>query len=253
MFNEHPFLDRFAAAAREGFKGVECLFPYAYPIEEIRSRLQDNGLVQIMFNCPPGDWDGGERGIASLPGREDDFKRAIESALAYARTLGATRLHIMAGLLREGQDRQRQRAVYLDNLAYAAQQAVAHDITILIEPINTRDIPGYFLNRQDEAHAICREVGMPNLKVQFDLYHCQIVEGDVAMKMRRDIGNIGHMQIAGVPKRHEPNIGELNYPYLFALMDELKYEGWVGCEYRPRGKTSDGLGWFRESLCKGTS
>jgi hydroxypyruvate isomerase len=128
-----------------------------------------------------------------------------------------------------------------------------HGITIWIEPINTRDLPGYFLNRQDEAHAICREIGMPNLKVQIDLYHCQIVEGDVATKMRRDIANIGHMRIASVPDRHEPNIGELNYPYLFALMDELKYDGWVRCEYRPRGKTSEGLGWLRESLCEGTS
>ena len=250
MYNEYDFLDRFAAAARDGFKGVELLFPYNFAAGEIKARLNDNGLTQALFNCPPGNWAAGERGIASLPGREDEFKRGIEQALDYACVLGNTCLHVMAGLIQPGQDRVRHRTAYLENLAYAAQQAVTHGITILIEPINVRDMPGYFLNRQDDAHTICREIGLPNLKVQFDLYHCQIVEGDVAMKMRRDIAGIGHMQIAGVPERHEPDIGELNYPYLFQLMDELGYEAWVGCEYRPKAGTSEGLQWLKSWLAK---
>lgn len=246
MYTEHEFLGRFAAASKDGFRGVEFHFPYGFLPGEIKTRLADAGLAQVLFNCPPGDWNAGERGIAALPGREEEFKRSIERALGYADALGAARLHVMAGLIRPGQDSARHRAVYVCNLAYAAQQAAAHGITILIEPINTRDMPGYFLNRQDDAHAICEEVGAPNLKVQFDLYHCQIVEGDIATKMRRDIAGIAHMQIAGVPERHEPDIGELNYPYLFRLMDELGYDGWVGCEYRPKAGTSEGLGWLRD-------
>lgn len=253
MYNEHEFLDRFDAAARDGFAGVEFLFPYSFVVGEIQARLRSNGLTQALFNCPPGDWAAGERGIASLPGREEEFKRSIERALGYAHVLGNTRLHVMAGLIQPWQDRSRHLDVYLRNLAYAAAQAAMHGISILIEPINTRDMPGYFLNRQDDAHAICREVGVSNLKVQFDVYHCQIVEGDVAMKMRRDIDGIGHIQIAGVPDRHEPDIGELNYSYLFQLMDELRYDGWVGCEYRPKGGTSEGLGWFKNWSSKGTS
>ncbi|HCE07717.1 MAG TPA: hydroxypyruvate isomerase [Oxalobacteraceae bacterium] len=251
MYHEHVFLDRFAAAAGDGFSGVEFLFPYGFLAGEIRARLQDCNLTQALFNCPPGDWDGGERGIACLPGREDEFKRGIERALGYASVLGNKILHVMAGRLKPEQDTARNRAVYLRNLAFAAQQAAPHGITIVIEPINTRDIPGYFLSLQGDAHAICREVGAPNLKVQFDLYHCQIMEGDLAMKMRRDIGGISHMQIAGVPERHEPDSGEINYPYLFRLMDELGYGGWVGCEYSPRAGTSEGLGWLRSWLQRG--
>ena len=248
MYNEYGFLDRFAAAAKDGFMGVEFLFPYGFAPEEIKARLVDAGLTQVLFNCPPGDWNASERGIAALPGREEEFKRGIEQALNYAHVLGAKRLHVMAGLVRDGQDRALHRAVYLRNLAYAAQQAAAHDVTILIEPINTRDMPGYFLNYQDDAHAICAEIGAPNLKVQFDLYHCQIMEGDLAKRMHRDIVRIAHMQIAGVPERHEPDIGELNYPYLFRLIDELGYDGWVSCEYRPKAGTSEGLGWLRSWL-----
>lgn len=245
MYSEHAFLDRFAAAKGDGFAGVEFLFPYEFEANEIRTRLQAAGLEQVLFNAPPGDWAAGERGLASLPGREDEFRRGFELALEYAGVLGNQRLHVMAGLLQPGVERARQRDIYLDNLAHAAHAAAAVGITVLIEPINSRDMPGYFLNRQAEAHAVCREVGADNLKVQCDLYHCQIVEGDLAATLRRDIAGIGHIQIAGVPQRHEPDIGEINYPYLFALMDELKYAGWVGCEYRPRGGTSAGLGWLR--------
>ena len=248
MYNEFDFLDRFAAAAKDGFSGVEFLFPYSFPANEIKTRLEVHGLTQALFNCPPGNWEQGERGIASLPGREEEFRRSIEKALSYAVVLGNKRLHVMAGTIKPEQDRARHHAVYLDNLRYAAQQAAVHGITIVIEPINSRDMPGYFLNRQDAAHAIRCELGASNLKVLFDLYHCQIVEGDLTMRMRRDIAGIGHMQIAGVPARHEPDLGEVNYPYLFGVMDELGYDGWVGCEYRPKAGTSDGLGWLKSWL-----
>jgi len=245
MYNEHAFLDRFAAAAADGFDGVEYLFPYDFTAAQIRTRLDAAGLTQVLFNAPPGDWAAGERGIAALPGREEEFRRGLELALDYAGVLGSRRLHVMAGLLQPGQDRARQRDVYLANLAHAARAAASVGVTLLIEPINLRDMPGYFLNRQAEAHAICQEVGAANLMVQCDLYHCQIVEGDLATTLRRDIAGIGHIQIAGVPERHEPDLGEVNYPYLFTLMDDLGYAGWVGCEYRPRAGTSAGLGWLR--------
>jgi len=248
MYHEQPFLDRFAACARDGFRAVEYLFPYEHAAAEIRSRLDSNGLVQALFNAPPGDWAAGERGMAALPGREDEFRRSVETALDYARTIGNDKLHVMAGLIGAAADRARQRETYLRNLAWAADAARADGIQILIEPINQRDMPGYFLNRQDDAQTLCREVGAPNLRVQFDCYHCQIVEGDLAMKLKRDIAGIGHIQIAGVPERHEPDIGELNYPYLFALIDSLGYDGWIGCEYRPKADTSGGLGWLRPYL-----
>lgn len=244
MYNEYAFIERFAAAATDRFEAVECLFPYEFAPALLRQQLDDNGLVQALFNAPPGDWAGGERGISALPGREDEFARGVDLALEYAAVLGNRNVHVMAGLVAPSENRARHRDVYLRNLAYAAQAARSAGVTIVIEPINTRDMPGYFLNRQDDAQAICRELGAPNLKVQFDCYHCQIVEGDVATKLARDMAGIGHIQIAGVPERHEPHLGELNYPYLFALIDKLGYDGWVGCEYRPHGATSAGLGWF---------
>ncbi|HYD78805.1 MAG TPA: 2-oxo-tetronate isomerase [Paucimonas sp.] len=246
MYHEFEFLDRFAAAAKDGFAGVEFLFPYGFLASELKSRLFDHGLTMALFNAPAGDWAAGERGIAALPGREMEFRRGIERALGYAGVLGNKRLHVMAGIVDAARDREHCRETYLRNLEYAAEQAASHGITITIEPINTRDMPGYFLEHQREAHAICGEVGAPNLKVQFDLYHCQVMEGDLACAMRRDIGRIAHMQIAGVPDRHEPDDGEIHYPYLFALMDKLGYDGWVGCEYRPRAGTSEGLGWMRK-------
>jgi 2-dehydrotetronate isomerase len=244
MYNEHQFLDRFAAAAGDGFKGVEFLFPYEHPAGEIRHRLDEHGLTQALFNAPPGNWAVGERGIASLPGREEEFRRSIATALHYVQVIGNQTLHVMAGLAVAGVERGRQRAVYMNNLAYAADEAATLGVTVVIEPINTRDIPGFFLNRQDEAQAICAELGKPNLKVQFDLYHCQIVEGDLATRLRRDMPNVGHIQIAGVPERNEPDTGEVNYGYLLSLIEELGYAGWIGCEYRPAAATSAGLGWF---------
>lgn len=246
LYPQHDFLDRFAAAAADGFAAVEYLFPYAYNPQELKQRLDDNGLVQALFNAPPGDWDACERGIASLPGREAEFRSGVERALEYAQVLGNDKVHVMAGLLPNEDLRQRHQAVYLENLAFAAKQAKAAGVTILIEPINTRDMPGFFLNRQDQAQDICKQVGADNLKVQFDCYHCQIVEGDLISKLRRDFAGIGHIQIAGVPDRHEPNLGELNYNSLFEEIDRLGYTGWIGCEYRPKGDTSQGLEWLRQ-------
>lgn len=245
LYNEYAFLDRFAAAAADGFRGVEYLFPYEFDAVEIRQRLDAAGLTQVLFNAPPGDWANGERGIAALPGREEEFRRGVATALEYARVLGNRHLHVMAGLLPANADAARCRDTYLRNLSYAASQAASLGVTITIEPINTRDMPGYFLTRQEEAHAICRDIGAVNIQVQCDLYHCQIMEGDLASMLRRHIGGIGHIQIAGVPDRHEPDDGEVNFGYLFGLLDHLGYEGWIGCEYRPRGRTADGLGWMQ--------
>ena len=256
LYNEHAFLDRFAAAAADGFEAVEFLFPYAFKPHALAQRLADNGLQQVLFNAPPGNFEAGERGIACLPGREAEFRAGFEQALAYADALNCPRLHVMAGLVPPGADRARLQALYETHLAWAAGLAGSAGRSVLIEPINTRDIPGYLLNRQDEAHRIVQAIGSPHLQVQMDLYHCQIVEGDVAMKLRHYLptGRVGHIQIAGVPQRHEPDLGELNHPYLFEVLDEVSaacgWQGWVGCEYRPArgavpGGTSAGLGWLR--------
>jgi 2-dehydrotetronate isomerase len=248
MYNEVPFLERFGAAARDGFKAVEFLFPYAFPADAIAAELDRHGLQQVLFNTVPGDFDAGERGLASIPGREAEFLAGVDRAIGYARALRCQRLHAMAGLAPDGADRAQRRATYVANLKEAAGRCAQHGITLLIEPINTRDIPGFFLNRQADAHAVIAEVGEPNLKVQMDLYHCQIVEGDLATRIRQYLHGVGHIQVAGVPQRHEPDVGEVNYPYLFTLLDELGYDGWIGCEYRPRGATSAGLGWFAPYL-----
>ncbi|MEP6589062.1 MAG: 2-oxo-tetronate isomerase [Polaromonas sp.] len=255
LYPELEFLDRFEAAARDGFKAIEYFFPYAFEAREIAARLKAHGLQQVLFNAPPGDWDAGERGLACLPGREAEFQAGIANALDYAEALGCPRIHVMAGLLPMGNERETLHPIYINQLRWAAQEAAKQGVEVLIEPINPRDIPGFFLNRQDHAHQVVRDVGAPNLKVQMDLYHCQIVEGDLAMKLRNYLptGNVGHIQIAGVPERHEPDLGELNYPHLFSVLDELGYTGWVGCEYRPRagmqpGGTSAGLGWLRPYL-----
>lgn len=250
MYTEHDFLDRFAAASADGFDAVEYLFPYDHESAELRRRLDAHGLRQVLFNAPPGDWESGERGIASLPGREAEFRSGIDRALAYAVALGCGQVHVMAGLRPAGATPAQlaeHRATYLDNLTWAAQRAAAVDVDVLIEPINGRDMPGYFLHRQAEAHTIVQEVGAPNLKVQLDLYHCQIVEGDLTTTLRRDLptGRVAHLQIAGVPDRHEPDQGELDIQYLFDVVDELGFEGWIGCEYRPRSGTSEGLGWLK--------
>ena len=256
LYPELDFLDRFEAAARDGFRAVEYLFPYAYPPGELAARLRAHGLQQVLFNAPPGDWDAGDKGQACVPGREAQFRRGIASALAYALALGCPRIHVMAGLVPAGQQPASVRETYVANLRWAAAEAARQGVDVLIEPINTRDIPRFFLNRQDQAHALLGEIGAANVKVQFDLYHCQIVEGDVAMKIRQYLptGRVGHFQVAGVPERHEPDVGEMNYPYLFKVIDEVAgqcgWDGWIGCEYRPArgalpGGTTAGLGWFQ--------
>ncbi len=258
MYNEHAFLDRFAAAAADGFLGVEFLFPYAFDAAQIAQRLQGHGLAQVLFNAPPGNWDAGERGLACLPERQAEFRGGIARAMDYAAALSCTQVHVMAGIAPADQAPERLQATYLGNIAFAAEQAAKAGVQVLIEPINTRDFPGYFLNRQDQAHAIVAEIGLPNLKVQLDLYHCQIMEGDLATKISHYLptGRVGHIQIAGVPQRHEPSVGELNYAYLLAHIDAVSaacgWQGWVGCEYRPArgavpGGTSAGLAW-REAL-----
>jgi hydroxypyruvate isomerase len=248
MYNEHGFLDRFAAAAHDGFKAVEYLFPYEHEAALLARKLKAAGLQQALFNLPPGDWAAGERGLGALPGREAQFRANALRAIEYARALGCPRIHAMSGIVAPGADRAAMHRTYVENLRLVAAEAAKHGLTVLIEPLNTRDNPGYFLNRQDDAAAIISEAGAPNVKIQFDLYHRQIVEGDVAMGIRKHFANIGHIQIAGVPERHEPDIGEVNYPYLFRLLDELGYDGWIGCEYRPKAGTSAGLGWLKPWL-----
>ena len=239
MFNEVPFLDRFEAAAKAGFKGVEFLFPYEHSVEEIAVRLKANGLQLVLFNLPPGDWTKGERGLAALPGREEEFEAALRQALTYAQALGCPRVHAMAGLVHHGASRP----TYVANLRKAARIARDYGVEILIEPINTRDIPGFFLNRTSEARAIIHEVGEPNLGLQFDIYHRQVMEGDVAPAIREYALLTRHYQLANPPDRGEPDEGELNYAWLFRVIDETGFDGWIGCEYRPRGRTMDGLQW----------
>jgi hydroxypyruvate isomerase len=247
LYPEHAFLDRYAAAARDGFEAVECLFPYAHESAELARRLAEHGLQQVLINAPPGDWEAGERGIACLPGREQEFRRGVFTALGYAEALACPRVHLMAGCAGPGADRTALRRSYVANLGWAARKAAGRGIELLIEPINPRDMPGYFLNRQQDAHDVVAEVGEPNLKVQMDLYHCQIVEGDVSAQLRHYLptGKVGHLQIAGVPDRSEPDRGEFDLDALFGVIDDLGFDGWIGCEYRPRGGTSAGLGWLR--------
>jgi hydroxypyruvate isomerase len=244
LFNEVPFRDRYAAAAAAGFSGVECLFPYEVPADELAHLLAELGLVQVLFNLPPGDWDAGERGIAALPDRVDEFRDSVDVALSYARKLGCPTLHVMAGLVPDGADRDAMHRTYIENLRYAADVVADDGIDLAIEPLNDRDVPGYFLPRIDMAAEIVEEVERPNVGLQFDVYHVQIMDGDLATRIARHAPLIRHVQIAGVPERHEPDIGEIAYPYLFELFDHLGYAGWIGCEYRPRTTTVDGLGWL---------
>ncbi len=261
MYTEQAFPDRFEAAARDGFKAVELLSPYSWPAAGLKALLNAHGLQLVLFNAPPGGvdaasieraWgDSSVRGTACLPGHEAEFRTGFALALDYAQATACPRLHVMAGVLPVGVARDAAQALYVNNLRHAAALAEKVGIEVLIEPINTRDMPRYFLNRQEQAHDIVREVSAANLKVQMDLYHCQIVEGDLVMKLRHYLptGRVGHIQIAGVPGRHEPDVGEINYAPIFSVLDELGYSGWVGCEYKPeRGSvpnaTSGGLGWL---------
>ncbi|SMH33539.1 2-oxo-tetronate isomerase [Azospirillum agricola] len=244
MFTEHPFLDRFGAAAAAGFDAVEVLFPYEAPAGAVAAALRAHGLTQALFNLPPGDWAAGERGIACLPGREAEFRDGVAAAIGYARALGNRRLHCMSGIPAPGTDRATALDTYAGNLRVAAAACAEAGLTLLVEPINNRDMPGYLMNSTALARAMIERVGAPNLKLQLDLYHCQISEGDLATRIRANADITGHVQVAGVPDRHEPDQGEVNYPYLFGVLAATGYDGFVGCEYRPRGRTEDGLGWL---------
>jgi len=244
LFTEVDFLGRFAAAARCGFTGVEYLFPYAYPKERLAEALHQHGLSQVLHNLPAGDWERGERGIACHVDRASEFQEGVDSAIEYARALGCKQVNCLAGLAPESVPPSRTREIFVGNLKYAAPRLAAHGIKLLIEPINTFDIPGFFLCHTSQALEIMAEVGEPNLYLQCDIYHMQMMEGNLATTIEKNLVRIAHIQVADVPGRHEPGTGEINYPFLFQHLDSIGYQGWVGCEYKPRAKAEDGFGWL---------
>jgi len=246
LFTEVPFLDRFELAAKAGFKAVEFLFPYAYRAEEIKRRLDDHGLTLILHNLPAGDWDAGERGIACQPTRIDEFKAGIENALDYAHALGVKQVNCLVGKVPAGVSEAQAHETVVGNLAYAATALKRAGLKLLIEPINTFDIPGFFLSRTPQAAGILAEVGADNLFIQYDIYHAQRMEGELAATLQRYLPLIGHIQLADNPGRNEPGSGEINYPYLFAHLDRMQYTGWIGCEYKPATTTQAGLTWLQQ-------
>ena len=244
MFNEVPFLDRFGAAGRAGFRGVEFLFPYDFPADAIRAELDRHGLTMVLFNMPAGNWASGDRGLACDPAKVDECRAGVRTAIEYAQALGCQALHLMAGLKPRGVSDEAMRDTYIANVQFAAKALASHGLTLLVEAINTRDIPGFYLNTSRQAFDLIHYAGAPNVRFQYDVYHMQIMEGDLARSLEKHLPRIGHIQIADPPSRHEPGTGEINYPFLFDWIDRLGYSGWVGCEYRPKGKTEDGLGWM---------
>ena len=256
LFSELPFLDRFEAAAAAGFKAVEFQVPYDYPTAELSARLRSNALKMVLFDAPMGDWERGDRGLAAVPGREKEFRDGLAKVIEYGNALGCDTVHLMAGVVGPGEDYKAAERTYVSNLRHAASTLEGHGIAGVIEPINkkmgivqngpsytTQGMHGYFLNHTDQAKRILDEVGSPNLLLHLDFYHMQMLEGHLSETIRENIELLRHVQIAGVPGRHEPTVGEINYPYLFDLLDELHYQGWVGCEYRPQGDTWAGLSW----------
>src|SRR4030081_1750138 len=243
MFTEVPFLDRFDAAAKAGFTAGEFLFPYDHPADAVGERLRRNGLTQALFNLPPGNWDAGEKGFAALPDRFADLQQSVHTALPYAQATGVKRLHLMAGIAKRTDPEAI--AAFRRSVIWTAEVLQPHGLDVVIEPINPRNVPGYFLNDFNFARELIAELQIPNLKLQFDIYHGQIIHGDLTMRLREMMPITGHVQIASIPSRNEPDGEELNYPFLFAELDRLGYGGFVGCEYNPRGKTTDGLGWFK--------
>ena len=246
LFNEFAFLERFAAAARGGFKGVEYAGPYDYPAEQIAGLLHRHGLRQVLFNMPAGNWVKGERGIGCHPDRAGEFQDGVDTAIAYAKVLGNTQVNCLAGLLPQGVTREKAEETFVGNLRFAAGELHKAGILLIAEPINCYDMPGFFLNRSDQAIAIFDKVGSDNLKLQYDIYHMQRMEGELSLTIERLMQRIGHFQIAGNPGRNEPDTGEINYPYLFALIDRLGFTGWIGAEYKPAKTTEEGLGWMKQ-------
>lgn len=245
LFTELPFLERFGAAARCGFRGVECQFPYAWDKHAIAAELARHGLELVLHNLPAGDWGAGERGIACLPGREAEFREGVGLALDYALTLGCHRLNCLAGIAPPGLAEAELRRTMVANLRYAAAELARADVALLVEPINTRDMPGFWLNRSRPALELIAEARAPNLFLQFDAYHMQVMEGDLAHSLQANLPRIGHVQIADNPGRHEPGTGEINYRFLLPFLDRIGYTGWVGCEYHPAAGTEAGLSWMR--------
>ena len=249
LFTEAPFLDRFGLAAKAGFEAVEFLFPYAFSAQEIKQRLDAHGLKLVLHNLPAGDWEAGERGIACLPDRTDEFRSGVARAIEYATTLGVPQLNCLAGKAPIGADEAVLRKTFVANLRFAAAELKKAGLKQLIEPINTYDIPAFYLNRTAQAIGILDEVGADNAFVQYDIYHAQRMEGELAATMQRHLARIGHIQLADNPGRNEPGSGEINYPFLFAHLDRIGYRGWIGCEYKPATTTEAGLGW-RQKLAQ---
>jgi hydroxypyruvate isomerase len=253
MFNEVPFIERFARAARAGFTGVEFLFPYAWPAQQIAELLHENTLTPVLHNLPPGDWDAGDRGIACHPQRMNEFQDGVGTALEYARAIGCGQLNCLAGLVPEGVSGAQARDTLVANLRHAAAQAATAGIRLLSEPINTRDMPGFFLNRTQQALDLFDDAGGDNLWLQYDVYHMQIMEGDLAPTLARVLPRIAHIQFADTPGRHEPGTGEINFPFLFEHLDRIGYRGWMSAEYRPLGETEAGLAWLRAGAAAGAA
>ena len=248
LFTEVPFLDRFEHAAKAGFKAVEFLFPYAWPAEEIRQRLDANNLTLVLHNLPAGDWDAGERGIACLPERVTEFREGVAKAILYAQALGVKQLNCLVGKAPAGVAADVLRQTVVENLRFAAAELKKAGVRLLIEPVNTFDIPGFYLNRTAQALSILDEVGADNAFVQYDIYHAQRMEGELAATMQKHLARIGHIQLADNPGRNEPGTGEINYTFLFAHLDRIGYDGWIGCEYKPATTTLAGLGWYQSLL-----
>lgn len=247
LFNEVPFLERFEKAARAGFGSVEFLFPYAWPAAEVAAKLQSNRLKLVLHNLPAGDWDAGERGIACLPDRVDEFREGVTRAIDYAKVLGTPQLNCLAGKVPLGANDEMLRKTFVANLKYAAAELKKANLKLLIEPINTYDIPGFYLNRTAQAVAIIDEVGADNLFLQYDIYHAQRSEGELVASITKYIARIGHVQVADNPGRNEPGTGEINYAFIFTQLDKLGYTGFVGCEYKPAGTTESGLAWLEHA------
>jgi hydroxypyruvate isomerase len=248
LFNEVDFLDRFKAAAEAGFRGVEYLFPYAYPKEQLVELLSLNGLTQVLHNLPAGDWAGGERGIAVLPDRIGEFQDGVGKAIEYATALGCKQVNCLSGIAPAGVDADKLRETFVSNIRFAAQQLQNHGIKLLVEAINTFDIPGFYVSRTQQTLDLIDAAGTENIFVQYDIYHMQRMEGELAATIKKNLPRIAHMQLADNPARNEPGTGEINYPFLFDYIDKLGYDGWIGCEYKPAAKTTDGLGWVKPYL-----